>query len=70
MGAPFATIAAFEPTLEVIASKQRPRKLRIVGSDGLPYTFLLKGVRSISLSLPSPHSIRLQRSSNSSTSAW
>ena len=37
------TIAAFAPTLTVITSKQRPRKLTIHGSDGAEYVFLLKG---------------------------
>ncbi|GAB4853400.1 hypothetical protein Ancab_017578 [Ancistrocladus abbreviatus] len=37
------TIASFVPQLEVITSKQRPRKLTIHGSDGEDYTFLLKG---------------------------
>ncbi|GAA5848144.1 hypothetical protein JCM3766R1_000463 [Sporobolomyces carnicolor] len=36
-------IASFGPTLEVFTSKQRPRKLRIQGSDGVEYNFLLKG---------------------------
>ncbi|KAM0787611.1 hypothetical protein ACM66B_003678 [Microbotryomycetes sp. NB124-2] len=36
-------IASFGPTSEVFTSKQRPRKLRIVGSDGIDYIFLLKG---------------------------
>ena len=36
-------IASFGPTSDVFTSKQRPRKLRIVGSDGKDYTFLLKG---------------------------
>eukprot|EP00834_Sanchytrium_tribonematis_P001859 NODE_49_length_31687_cov_0.791123.p1 type:complete len:2184 gc:universal NODE_49_length_31687_cov_0.791123:15256-8705(-) len=31
------------PTLQVITSKQRPRKMTIKGSDGLDYKFLLKG---------------------------
>jgi FKBP12-rapamycin complex-associated protein len=33
----------FAPQLSVISSKQRPRKLRIKGSDGTDYSFLLKG---------------------------
>ena len=42
-GEPVVTIAAFAPTLTVITSKQRPRKLTIHGSDGADYVFLLKG---------------------------
>ncbi|KAK3414003.1 serine/threonine-protein kinase TOR [Eucalyptus grandis] len=37
------TIASFAQQLDVITSKQRPRKLTIHGSDGEEYTFLLKG---------------------------
>eukprot|EP00163_Fabomonas_tropica_P020651 TRINITY_DN36542_c0_g1_i1.p1 TRINITY_DN36542_c0_g1~~TRINITY_DN36542_c0_g1_i1.p1 ORF type:complete len:924 (+),score=262.11 TRINITY_DN36542_c0_g1_i1:217-2772(+) len=36
-------IAGFKPTLSVITSKQRPRKLTIFGSDGAEFVFLLKG---------------------------
>lgn len=36
-------IASFAPTLTVITSKQRPRKLSIKGSDGKDYQYLLKG---------------------------
>ncbi|EGC32838.1 protein kinase, atypical group [Dictyostelium purpureum] len=42
-GEPIVRIQSFSPTLSVIPSKQRPRKLTIIGSDGLEYTFLLKG---------------------------
>ena len=36
-------IKSFFPTLKVISSKQRPRKLAMIGSDGQSYKFLLKG---------------------------
>lgn len=36
-------IVAFSQQLNVIQSKQRPRKLSMVGSDGKEYQFLLKG---------------------------
>ena len=36
-------IESFVPTLSVMTSKQRPRKLNIKGSDGIEYKFLLKG---------------------------
>ena len=36
-------IMCIRPTLTVITSKQRPRKLTMVGSDGREYSFLLKG---------------------------
>ena len=42
-GMPITKIQSFAPTLKVIASKQRPRKLSIYGSDGRQYAFLLKG---------------------------
>ena len=37
------SIAHFVPTMTVITSKQRPRKLTVVGSDGQEYQYLLKG---------------------------
>ncbi|XP_024933499.1 serine/threonine-protein kinase TOR isoform X2 [Ziziphus jujuba] len=40
---PVVTIASFARQLVVITSKQRPRKLTILGSDGEDYAFLLKG---------------------------
>lgn len=40
---PVVTIASFASQLLVITSKQRPRKLTILGSDGEEYAFLLKG---------------------------
>ncbi|KAI7879884.1 FAT-domain-containing protein [Lichtheimia hyalospora FSU 10163] len=42
-GEPIVRIAKFNPSLTVIPSKQRPRKLTIVGSDGKDYMYLLKG---------------------------
>jgi FKBP12-rapamycin complex-associated protein len=42
-GEPIVRIASFVPTLNVITSKQRPRKLTIKGSDGREYQYLLKG---------------------------
>eukprot|EP01080_Neovahlkampfia_damariscottae_P002252 gene2252-2426_t len=36
-------IHGFSPQLKVLTSKQRPRKLKIYGSDGIEYSFLLKG---------------------------
>ncbi|KAJ3270253.1 phosphatidylinositol kinase- protein kinase tor1 [Terramyces sp. JEL0728] len=36
-------IQSFQPQLGVMSSKQRPRKLDIMGSDGVKYRFLLKG---------------------------
>lgn len=42
-GEPVVTIAGFAPQLQVITSKQRPRKLTIYGGDGAAYMFLLKG---------------------------
>eukprot|EP00884_Botryococcus_braunii_P019425 jgi/Botrbrau1/6166/Bobra.0344s0007.1 len=42
-GEPLVTISSFNPQLNVISSKQRPRKLSIQGNDGLDYQFLLKG---------------------------
>jgi phosphatidylinositol kinase/protein kinase (PI-3 family) len=42
-GKPLVRIHNFSPILKVITSKQRPRKLNVVGGDGLDYNFLLKG---------------------------
>lgn len=42
-GEPVLRISSFAPTLTVITSKQRPRKLTINGSDGRSYQYLLKG---------------------------
>ena len=42
-GEPVVRIARVHPVLAVIASKQRPRKLTLVGSNGADYKFLLKG---------------------------
>ena len=36
-------IQSFQPSLRVISSKQRPRKLAMTGNDGRMYEFLLKG---------------------------
>jgi len=36
-------ISRFIPTVVIIRSKQRPRRLRIVGEDGSEFVFLLKG---------------------------
>lgn len=42
-GKPVICITRFFPRLSVFASKQRPRRLSIMGSDGVEYQFLLKG---------------------------
>ncbi|CAN8069739.1 unnamed protein product [Agarophyton chilense] len=40
---PAVAIFSFNPKLTVMQSKQRPRKLSVIGSDGEEYHFLLKG---------------------------
>ena len=40
---PLIRIRAFNANIQVIASKQRPRKISIFGSNGCEYVFLLKG---------------------------
>ncbi|KKY24120.1 putative phosphatidylinositol 3-kinase tor2 [Phaeomoniella chlamydospora] len=40
-------IRRFDPILNVIPSKQRPRKMTLEGSDGKPYTYALKGHEDI-----------------------
>lgn len=42
-GAVDVCISGFSPTVHVITSKQRPRRMSIFGSDGRRYQFLLKG---------------------------
>ncbi|KAG5734545.1 Phosphatidylinositol 3-kinase tor2 [Termitomyces sp. T112] len=42
-GRPVITIASFGIKLAVIASKQRPRRLSLKGSDGRDYQYVLKG---------------------------
>lgn len=42
-------IEKFYPMMNVLPSKQRPRKLRMRGSDGRDYEFLLKGKEDIRL---------------------
>jgi FKBP12-rapamycin complex-associated protein len=46
-GKPIVKIVNFEPTFNVITSKQRPRKLTIKGSDGISYQYALKGHEDI-----------------------
>lgn len=46
-GKPVVKIAKIDPTIAIISSKQRPRKLLIRGSDGKDYYFLLKGHEDI-----------------------
>lgn len=46
-GQPHVRIQSFEPTLTVINSKQRPRKITASGTDGNAYPFLLKGHEDI-----------------------
>jgi hypothetical protein len=42
-GNPVIPIAKFGPKLSVIASKQRPRRLSVIGGDGKEYQYCLKG---------------------------
>jgi FKBP12-rapamycin complex-associated protein len=42
-------IAGFGKVLHVIESQQRPRKMRMIGSDGNSYAFLLKGHEDVRL---------------------
>lgn len=42
-GKPVIRITRFFPKLSVLASKQRPRRLSIMGNNGVEYQFLLKG---------------------------
>lgn len=42
-GKPIIQIAQIQSYLQVITSKQRPRKLCIIGSNGKDFVYLLKG---------------------------
>lgn len=42
-GSPTVRIMSFSPSIDVLSSKQKPRKVTLLGSDGRQYTFLLKG---------------------------
>ncbi|KAI1004105.1 Serine/threonine-protein kinase [Podosphaera aphanis] len=46
-GKPIIRIINFDSVFIVISSKQRPRKLSLLGSDGVTYTFVLKGHEDI-----------------------
>ncbi|KAI9837156.1 MAG: phosphatidylinositol kinase- protein kinase tor1 [Sclerophora amabilis] len=46
-GRPVVRITNFESSFSVINSKQRPRKISLKGSDGVTYTFCLKGHEDI-----------------------
>lgn len=46
-GKPIVRIVRFNPTISVISSKQRPRKVICKGSDGKDYQYLLKGHEDI-----------------------
>lgn len=46
-GKPIIRISRFDQVFTVIPSKQRPRKMTLKGSDGLPYTYALKGHEDI-----------------------
>lgn len=39
---PLITVQSIEPTLKILSSKQRPRRMNIVASNGSTFTFLLK----------------------------
>jgi len=46
-GKPVVTIKSFVPTITVIGSKRRPRKVSIKGSDGRDHMYVLKGHEDI-----------------------
>lgn len=46
-GKPIIRILSFDHVLTVIPSKQRPRKMTLRGSDGMAYTYCLKGHEDI-----------------------
>ena len=46
-GKPIVRIVNFDPIFNVIPSKQRPRKMVLLGSDGVSYNYALKGHEDI-----------------------
>ena len=47
VGRPVVRIVSFDKVFSVFASKQRPRRMALKGSDGQSYSFLLKGHEDI-----------------------
>jgi FKBP12-rapamycin complex-associated protein len=47
--APIVRIDSFQNQIHIIASKQRPKKLVILGTDGKQYNYLLKGKEDLRL---------------------
>ena len=41
--ASIVTIHSFETLVAILPSKTKPKKIRLIGSDGQKYTYLLKG---------------------------
>jgi FKBP12-rapamycin complex-associated protein len=41
---PVVRIARFATSMNVISSKQRPRKLLMTGADGIDYAFLVRAI--------------------------
>ena len=48
--ADLVTVSSFKPSVHVMSTKTRPKRIGIVGSDGRTYTFLLKVPCSLILS--------------------
>src|SRR5690606_27476092 len=46
---PIIEIKSFAPTCQILKSKQKPRKIKILGADGKEYTYLLKGHEDLRL---------------------
>ncbi|KAL0054989.1 hypothetical protein WJX82_005498 [Trebouxia sp. C0006] len=43
------TVASFKPSVHVMSTKTRPKRIAMLGSDGRTYTFLLKGWEDLRL---------------------
>ena len=43
VGKPIVRISSIRPVFRVLASKQKPRRLAMLGDDGKDHLFLLKG---------------------------
>ncbi|KAL0019463.1 hypothetical protein WJX77_007420 [Trebouxia sp. C0004] len=47
--ADLVTVASFKPSVHVMSTKTRPKRIAMLGSDGRTYTFLLKGWEDLRL---------------------
>ena len=49
LGDSLVTVARFDPTITILPTKTKPKKLSMMGSDGTKYTYLFKGLEDLHL---------------------